>query len=132
MGKLLRWFKNNWLVSAVVFLFAFIPLYPKLPLIGIIRTWVYVRLEDVFVAVAVIAYLVNRIRVRSFSRNALTLPIVIYWIIGAIVVIQSVLFIGPALAGFFPHLAALHYLRRIEYMMLFFLAYEAIAADKTR
>lgn len=131
MQKLLRWCKDNWLISAVVFLLAFIPLYPKLPLIGVIRTWVYIRLEDIFVALAIAAFILFRLKYRSVSKSPLTAPIVTYWIIGMIVVIQSLIFIGPKLTGFFPHLAILHYLRRIEYMALFFLAFEAITRNRS-
>jgi hypothetical protein len=47
--------------------------------------------------------------------------------VGLIILIYSILFIGPTISGFFPHLAVLHYLRRIEYMSLFFVGYYALA-----
>lgn len=111
-------------------LLAFIPLYPKLPLINVIRTWVYIRLEDFFVLAALSCLAYNIIKNRKIPGSPLTAPIVTYWIIGLFSAAISILFIGPHLADYFPHLAILHYLRRIEYMGVFFLAYLGVAKNK--
>ena len=50
MQKLINWCKQYGLLILTLFLLAFIPLYPKLPIINVIRTWVYIRLEDFFIA----------------------------------------------------------------------------------
>ncbi len=126
----------NWLISnigglAMLFFLAFIPLYPKLPIINVIRTWVYIRLEDFLIAAAVGVYGVWRLRTRSMPKTPLTWPIITYWTIGIISAIYSILFIGPSLEGFFPHLVFLHFLRRIEYMMLFFMAYDVFVKKKS-
>ena len=47
MKKIVHFLWQNNLFLIVLFLLAFIPLYPKLPLLGVEHTWVYVRVEDV-------------------------------------------------------------------------------------
>lgn len=129
MTKLWQWFRDHALGVSVLFLLAFIPLYPKLPLIHVIRTWVYVRLEDFFVALAVAIFLILEIRERHKLKSPLTVPIITYWVIGFISLINALIFIAPLIAGkgtgFFPHIALLHFFRRLEYMGLFFLAFRA-------
>lgn len=123
MQKLLDWVSNKLLPIGTLFLLFFIPVYPKLPLIHVIRTWVYIRFEDVLVAVVVGLFVITQIRERNVLRSPLAWPIVVYWGVGIIVLLSSIVFIGPHLVGYFPHLVFLHYLRRIEYMMLFFVAF---------
>ncbi len=118
------------LAGCMLFLLAFIPLYPKLPLFDVFGTWVNIRIEDVLVAAVLGFYILTRIIKREKPHSSLTLPIILYWLVGLISVIISILFIGPHLANYFPHLAALHFIRRIEYMGLFFVAYDAVRRIK--
>ncbi len=132
MKKAFNWLTSNIGLLAILFFTAFIPLYPKLPLINVIRTWVYVRLEDFLVAAAIGIYILIRFRRRSIPKTPLTWPILFYWSIGTVSAVFSLLFIGPHLEGYFPHLVALHFIRRVEYMMLFFMAYDVIVHEKSR
>ena len=47
--KFLQWIYDNSLSLITLFLLIFIPLYPKKPLVDVVNTWVYVRLEDFIV-----------------------------------------------------------------------------------
>jgi len=115
-----------------LFLLAFIPLYPKIPLLDIKQTWVSVRFEDILLIFTAFSLFVTYIRERRISKSPLCGPIFIYWIVGAISLVSSLVFIFPHFEGvFFPYLAILHYMRRIEYMMLFFVAFEAFKKKKT-
>jgi hypothetical protein len=125
MRKLIHWCKEHLLYVVTLFLLAFIPLYPKLPLINVIRTWVYIRFEDVLIAIAALLLLWMFVRKKEFPTSALAVPIICYWIVGAISLVNALIFIFPHVTGLFPHLGLLHWVRRIEYMMLYFLAYEA-------
>lgn len=127
MQKLINWCKKEWVLLASCFFVAFIPLYPKLPLFDIVQTWVYVRIEDMLVAIVAACFVLMLWRRKLFPDTALTIPIVIYWIVGLISLVFSMLFIGPKLLTYFPHLALLHYIRRVEYMALFFIGYYALA-----
>lgn len=121
--KILSWIRENVLFVSTLLLFAFIPLYPKLPLIDVKNTWVYVRVEDFLIIVVIILWLVLLIRRKITFRTPLTMPILIFWIVGAIATIHGVILIFPTLAGVFPNVALLSYLRRVEYLSLFFIAY---------
>ena len=124
--KIIRYIKDNPLLLITLFLLAFIPLYPKLPLLDIKHTWVYIRVEDFVVAFAWLVFFVALIRKKATLRTPLSIPILIFWIVGAVATIYGILFIFPKLANVYPNLAILNYLRRIEYLSVFFLAYSAI------
>jgi hypothetical protein len=126
MQKLINWFSRYYWVLAACVLLAFIPLYPKIPLIHVIRSWVYIRLEDFLVVIALVGVLVKIVKERKFPKTPLTTPLFVYWGIGCVILIISLVFIGPKLMGYFPHLAILHYIRRIEYMMVFFIGFLAV------
>lgn len=130
MRKLIAWCKEHWQVFIIAFFFAFIPLYPKLPVLDIVQTWVYIRLEDLLIAAVVVWYLLQAIRARAPPRGSLVGPIAWYWGIGGLVLLFSLFVVGPAIDNYFPHLAILHYLRRIEYMILFFVAYDITKRHK--
>src|SRR3989344_4263510 len=49
MKKWFSWAWNNILFLCTLFLLMFIPLYPKLPLLDVRNTWVYIRAEDFIV-----------------------------------------------------------------------------------
>jgi hypothetical protein len=131
MKKALRWLTSNFGGLSILFFLAFIPLYPKVPLINVIRTFVYIRLEDFLVAIAIGLYILQRIRNRQIPKTPLTWPILVYWGVGIMSAVFSILFIGPKLLGYFPHLVILHFLRRIEYMMMFFMAFDAVSRKKS-
>ena len=123
MGKRIAWCKENLLHAVTLFLLAFIPLYPKLPLIDIIRSWVYIRLEDFFIGLAILILGWIYIRNKQVPDSPLTKPITVYWIVGFISLVHALIFIFPHVPGTFAHLGILHYLRRIEYMAVCFLAF---------
>ncbi len=123
MKKLFNWCKENLLFLFTLFLLAFIPLYPKLPLIDVRHTWVYVRLEDFFVLFVLFCMGILIVRNKFSLKTPLTVPILLFWIIGGVATIHGILLIFPGMAGVFPSVAFLSFLRRIEYMSLFFVAY---------
>lgn len=124
--KILRWLSDNILLVFTLFLLAFIPLYPKLPLLDVMHTWVYVRIEDFLVGLTVLIYGIQVLRKKAYIRTPLTIPIIIFWLVGAISTISAIFFIFPTLAEAFPTVAILHLLRRVEYLSLFFVAYSAM------
>lgn len=126
MKKLLQWLDDSILKFGVSFAIVFIALYPKLPSVHIIRTWVYIRLEDFLIAALVLLWFVQLFRKKVKLPLPVGIPLIVYWISGLLTLVYSLLFIGPHLANFFPHVAALEYLRRIEYMVLFFIAWTTV------
>ena len=122
MHKLTSWLDKHLLEIGIGFLLIFIPLYPKFPLIDIRNTWVYIRLEDFLVALVVGTWLIQLARRKISLKTPLTIPIIVYWLVGGISLAHAILILGGKIPHFFPSLGLLHYLRRIEYMVLFFVA----------
>lgn len=126
MGKLLNFFDRYALKFCVVFLIFFIALYPKLPSVHITHTWVYIRLEDFTIAATVIVWLIELLRRKVKLPWEIGSAIAAYWTFGFFSLVFSLIFIAPHLLNFFPTVAALSYLRRIEYMILFFVAFSSV------
>ncbi len=126
MQKLWQFCRENFLFLLGVFFVVFIPLFPKRPLLDVVGTWVDVRLEDFLVSITYAILGFQFLRKRNIFKTPLTLPITLYWIVGLLALINSLIFIGPYLPGFFPKVATLYYLRGIEYMGMFFLGFWAL------
>lgn len=130
MKKILSWGWNNILFLSTLFLLMFIPLYPKLPLLDVSHTWVYVRVEDFLVIFVLGLWSVLLFKRKVTFKTPLTLPILMFWIIGVIATIHGVVLIFPEISNVFPNVAFLAFLRHIEYMSLFFIAYSSMKDKK--
>ncbi len=130
MKKIFSWVFENILFIETIFLLAFIPLFPKLPLLDIKNTWVYIRAEDFVVLFVLLSWLVLLFRKKITLRTPLTLPILVFWLIGGIATIHGILIIFPKVANVFSNVAFLSLLRHIEYMSLFFIAYHGMKDRK--
>lgn len=130
MNKLFNWCKDNILFIFTLFLLAFIPLYPKLPLVDVRNTWVYVRLEDFVIFFVILFWMLMVLRQKLTLKTPLTLQIFTFWLMGGIATLHGILLIFPETANVFPTVAFLSYLRRIEYMSLFFISYAAMKDKK--
>ncbi len=124
--KLYNWISENILFAITLFLLAFIPLYPKKPLLDVVNTWVYIRIEDFVVVFALVLWLFFLFRKKITLNTPLTMPIIIFWIIGAVATIHGVLLLLGSINGTHANVAFLSFLRRIEYLSLFFVAYSGI------
>lgn len=131
MNKLISWISDKFIPISALFFLLFIPLYPKLPLFDIVNTWVYIRLEDVLVAATASALLIFYLKKKRLPDAPLTYPILLYWIVGIVSAVVSILFIGRHIMDFHPHLVFLHFARRIEYMLFFFLGFTAMTKTKS-
>lgn len=128
--KLLYWIKNNFLFVITLFLLMFIPLYPKKPLIDIVNTWVYIRAEDFVVLLVMLLWAVLLFRKKITLKTPLTMPILLFWLVGVIATIHGILIIFPNIANVFPNVAFLSFVRRIEYIVLFFIAFASVKDKK--
>lgn len=118
MSNLSAVFKK-YLFWLVLGLFILITLYPKFPLFNAPGIYVAIRLEDLVIAVVTgwwfIAVLPD---LKGLLKKTLTQSMLAFWAIGALS-----LFAGVFLtASVVPHLGLLHYLRRIETMILLLVA----------
>jgi len=121
MAKLSKLIENKLLFFGIAFLLFFIPLYPKFPLFSVSGTYVSIRLEDIFVAlvVALFGLWVALKRDFSFLKWNLTRIILLYFGIGLLSIVSGI-FITKNIV---PHIAFLHFLRRVEYLSLLFITY---------
>jgi hypothetical protein len=126
MNKFLSFLDKNILRFSIALAILFIPLYPKLPSIGISHVWVYIRLEDFLILLVAGIWFVQLLRKKVSLPKPEGYTLVIYWVAGLVSLIYCLLFLASHLANFFPLVAALEYLRRIEYMILFFAAYSSV------
>ena len=126
MGKLWNFLKSNILKIGVSFLIFFIALYPKLPSVHINHTWVYIRLEDFFILSVVGLWGMQFILRRVKLPPKIWIPFAFYLTVGLLSLIFSLIVIAPHLANFFPSVAVLYYIRHIEYLILFFVAFSTI------
>ena len=128
--KILKFISENILFLLILLLLAVIPLYPKIPVLDVAHTWVYIRIEDFLVLFAGIVFFVQLVRKKATLKTPLTIPIIVFWVVGAVATIYGVIFIFPKLVAAFPSVAALHFLRRVEYLSLFFVAFSAMRSRK--
>src|SRR2546430_16185464 len=97
MKKLLQLHDRYTLKVLVAFLILFIALYPKLPSVHIIRTWVYIRLEDFFILGTTAIWFIQLIRRKVSLPKPFALSIGGFWFVGLVSLIFSLLFIAPQL-----------------------------------
>lgn len=101
----------------VLFLFVFIPLYPKFPLLNITGTFVAVRLEDLFIGLSMVIwaiYLILSNKLQSFLKDKLTRAILLFFFVGFVSTFSAIFLTHSVI----PHLSILHFLRRVEFIML--------------
>jgi O-antigen ligase len=132
IGKLSAWLDNNLIFIIATFLFVFIPLYPKLPLFDVLPGYIVrVRLEDFFVAAALVIWAIQALRKKAAFKSPLLIPIAIYLVIGLLSSISAV-FITKTVPLQELHVAKmlLHWARRVEYLSLYLIFYSAIQSLK--
>ena len=111
----------------VAILLAFIPLYLKFPLVNVKGTYVAIRLEDLLVAVVVFVWFIHQLKTKfSVFNDRLSWLFILYWGVGGASLISALLLTKNVV----PQIAVLHFLRRIEYMSLFFVALTSITSFK--
>ncbi len=113
----------------VCFLFVFIPLYPKFPLVNVAGTFVAVRLEDIFIAATLLLFGIHIIlsgKLVSFLKDKLNQSLMLFFFIGVVSLISANFLTHTVV----PHLSFLHWARRVEFMMLLPLVATVIRSKK--
>lgn len=123
---------SQFLFGLALFLFAFIPLYPKIPLADVLPGYIVrLRLEDLLVAGAFGVYGVLGILGKVHpKKNPLFWPILAYLAIGFLSGVSAI-FVTKTIPFDPLHIGkwAFHWVRRIEYMFLLFLFFDIIATS---
>jgi hypothetical protein len=126
MSKLLKLLKtldeNLIKILLVVFIFL-IPLYPKFPLKNINFTYIAVRLEDLYLALMIAIFFVQLLRKKIALNQLFLKPILFFWLIVFLSFLSGTYLTKTIV---YPQLGLLHFLRRIEYVIVFFIAASSI------
>lgn len=114
---------NRWLLPYAVMVLIFTTiLLPKLPLFDIPNTYVKIRIDDVVQGiVALIWFLGFTWFSKKFYKNLINRTIFFYWFVGFVSAVSAILITQVV----FPNLVFLHWARRIEYMVFFFVGVSA-------
>jgi len=112
----------NLIKVALTVLLIFIPLYLKFPLREVSGIHVSIRLEDLLVLTSLVIWFIWQAQHRFpvFKEKIFKL-FLIYWLVG-LISLANAFFITGLIS---PKIAFLHFFRRVEYMSLFFIAYDA-------
>ncbi len=108
---------NNLLFFLVLFLFVFIPLYPKFPLINVTGTFVAIRLEDLIIALTVLVwgiYMGLSNQIRTFLKDKINKAILLFFFVGLVSTFSAIFLTNTVVW----HISILHLLRRVEFMLL--------------
>ncbi len=106
------------------FLFVFIVLFPKLPILNVRGTFVAVRPEDILIALSVAflaVYLLASKQLKSFFSDKVIQSFLLFFFVGLLSVFAGILLTATVK----PTLGLLHFFRRVEVMMLLPLGYYA-------
>jgi len=123
----LRWLDKHILKILVVAFIIIIPLYPKLPFRIVNYTYVAIRLEDFYMVFVGLVFAVQFFRKKVDINWKMFLLFAFYWI----AVFASYLYGHYVLYTIeINNIGFLHSLRRIEYMLIFFVAYTTIKSKK--
>lgn len=103
---------------AVLFLMAFIPLYPKFPLLNVAGTFVAVRIEDFLIAFVLALWglrIVVGKKVISTLSEGINKTLLVFFFVGFVSLFSGIFLTKTIIPS---SLGILHFLRRIELMML--------------
>jgi hypothetical protein len=122
MQKLTK--QSDWILKSLVAAIVLaVPLFPKFPFIRVPGTFVSIRLEDFLIAVSFVAFLVIiRPKAALIVKKPIFRAIVLFLLVGLLSVLSSVIITNTTL----PHISFLHWARRVEYFIPFFIGFYAI------
>jgi len=123
----LQWLDEHLLTILVIGFIFIIPLYPKLPFKMINYTYIAIRLEDFYMVFICLAYGIQFLRKKVRVSWVMFLIFATYWIVIFASYINGYFFQGTIPIN---QLGFLHSLRRIEYMIIFFIAYTTIRSKR--
>lgn len=128
----LSWIDDHILLILSGFLIVFIPLFPKIPLAELIPGYIVrMRIEDVFVAITAVIWIIQVLRGKAKWKSLIFWAIVVYLLIGFLSILSAI-FIAPSIPLEILHIGktSLHWFRYLEYFVLFLITFSAIKSKK--
>ncbi|MCX7955851.1 MAG: O-antigen ligase family protein [Patescibacteria group bacterium] len=125
--KLIKFIDKNILKWFFVGFIFFAPLWPKIPIKIINYTYIALRADDIYLSILTSIFFIQLLRKKVVLEKRFFILFSIFWIF----VFSSFLwniYISKNIE--YPHLGFLHSLRRIEYMIVFFIAYSLVKTKK--
>lgn len=111
----------------IIGLLIFIPIYPKFPLFNVPGTYVAIRIEDFVIFFVLLLWFIHQLRLGFPSlKDRVGKFIMLYWLVGGLSLLSAILITK----NISPSVGLFHFLRRIEYMSLFFVALASIRSVK--
>ena len=126
MNKLITLLKklDDNLIKILFIGFIFIaPLYPKLPIRMINYTYIAIRLEDLYIVILGIVFLIQLVRKKITLNKHFFILFILFWVACFLSFLWGAYIQKTVI---YPHLGFLHALRRIEYMSVFFVSLSLI------
>lgn len=115
---------TKYLVAAILLI---VPLYPKFPFIRVPGTFVSIRIEDfLLVLTAVVLVPIFFRNIKRFTQDKINKAIILCLAVGFISVLYAI-FVTKTVV---PHIGLLHWARRVEYFIPFFLGLVALSDKK--
>lgn len=112
---------------AVSALILAVPLYPKFPFIRLPQTAVSIRLEDFLVfAVLVVWFIAVLPKLKSILKNKITQSVILFLVVALVSLIFGIMITKTVI----PHVGILHWVRRVEYLSVFFIGLYSIKSMK--
>lgn len=119
LTALQQWLDRHIITVLTVIFIYLIPLYPKFPLLGLNDTYIAIRVEDMFMVLYVAVFALQVIRKKINLNTILIYLFAAYWIVNFVAYLVGY-FVHDAFT--FQYLGFLHSARRVEYMIVFFIA----------
>ena len=127
MQKLSQLFDSALKYGTAAILLA-IPLYPKFPFIRIPGTYVSIRLEDfVMLVISLVIFVKYLPKIREIFKNGIERSILIFLGISLLSLVSGIVLLQTAEFG----IGALHWARRVEYFVPFFVGLLVLKNQKT-
>lgn len=128
MPKFLSIFEKFIFILILAVLVA-VPLYPKFPLFNVSGTFAAIRAEDLLILITYLfwaGYVFISGKLKSMINNNLFQALVLFYFIGLVSALSSIFLLHTTS----PHLAVLHFLRRIEYVTILLVPLTVIKTKK--
>lgn len=127
LTKWLGWIDNNLLHWSLLFFIVAVSLIPKVPIMHVEYTYIKVRFDDALPILMSLIFFIQWIRRKVKINTAFLIPFIIFW---------AAVFISFILAYYIQYtvpvfnLGLLHSLRRVQYMVIFFIASSIVYQNK--